>query len=298
MPVMGLVAYGLGARVQAYGWTIARVYGALFAGFIALYVLGYLLALTRRRVPTGVQRTNQLLAVAFVLLALALLSPLANPSAIAARSQLARIQSGGVPLADADFHYLRHRAGTAGYRAWRTLGEDPRIQQDDELLALWQQPVRVETRRESASDDELAELYRQWMAEINPPTALLNALEFRSTAARCSAATCWLRPATIPSSPPTEIWVLLRADDSGYSPFMRLTGEIFQRADDSTERWQRAGFATPTRAVTLSDLPLTLEHDSLRTVPKHWPDLTLGDLRLETQAIRAPSGRTAERDQE
>ncbi len=296
VPILGLVAYGLGSRVLAYGWTVPRVYGAVFALFIALYVIGYLTALLCRRIQAGVQLTNRLLAVGFVVIVVVLLSPLMTPSGIAANSQLSRLESGATQLDDVDFHYLRHRSGMAGYRAWESLGNDPRVRQNEALLARWQHPTRRPLQTSAASDHELASLYSTWVGEVQPPQGLLESQVFRQAAARCVEQNCWLRPATIPSSPPTEIWILLRHEDANESERALVRGEIFQRALAHSRTWQRAGHVSSTGPIPYDALLTAVEHPAATTVPKNWPDLMLGGLRLETEPYRPPSGRGGDHD--
>jgi Domain of unknown function (DUF4153) len=120
---VALAAYALGLRIQQYGWSLDRVWGALVAAAVGLLALGYL-AMLALRPRTGLRWFGSVnlavFAVAAVVLAL-MHSPLLDPKEIAARSQVARLLAGEDNPASFDFGYLRFQLGQPGQQQLRWL---------------------------------------------------------------------------------------------------------------------------------------------------------------------------------
>lgn len=281
VPVLGLVAYGLGERIHAYGWTVSRVYGVIVAVYLAAYTLGYLAALVARRIKSGVQLTNLLLALGFVVIALALLSPVASPTRIAAMSQLHRIQSGAVELNAADFHYLRYRSGIAGYRAWQALGEHPRIRDNPEWLKRWETPERLSRHCVVHCAEDMSDWVEPLPDVAPPPETLLASDVFRRAASGCKNESCWVVPIPHSDDQSADLWAVLTATQHAPGKRTFLHGELLQ-PDDDADSWRSVGHFNASTPLSPDELRERLVRDGLVPIPKPWPDLDLGGIRLET----------------
>lgn len=119
----GLAAYAFWLRIDEYGLTPARIAGAAASGLAALYsvvcVAGLLTELNwngKRWMPL-VAPFNTLMAVTWILVLLALASPLGDPWALSAKSQEQRLVLGKAAAADFDYGYLRFSLGSPGEAA-------------------------------------------------------------------------------------------------------------------------------------------------------------------------------------
>ncbi|MGH8853026.1 MAG: DUF4153 domain-containing protein, partial [Telluria sp.] len=117
VPVTLLVIYALMLRVRDHGWTEDRVIAAACMLVAACYAGGYAAAALRRGWLRGVAGVN--IAAAFVVLGvlLALFTPLADPARLAVNDQVARLESGRVPVAKFDVGYLRFEGARYGPEA-------------------------------------------------------------------------------------------------------------------------------------------------------------------------------------
>lgn len=116
LPVIaGLSIYALSLRVAQYGWTPARLAAASTAAIVALYAMTYAVAVVLRGPwMARIRQANILAAVVVLLAAAAWQSPLLNAERISAQSQVARIESGSVPVADMALYELAHDWGKPG----------------------------------------------------------------------------------------------------------------------------------------------------------------------------------------
>jgi hypothetical protein len=98
VPLTGLAAYGLAVRVVQYGWTVPRVFAAAGIALLVIYAIGYAASLIRQK---WLEITNVVAAYAFILIGLALFSPLADPARIMVASQIERLKTAtGTQAAD------------------------------------------------------------------------------------------------------------------------------------------------------------------------------------------------------
>lgn len=125
LPVLaGLAGWAVVARVQQYGWTPDRVMAAAAAAVVCGYAAGYAAAvLTGRHWMAWLRRANGVMALAVIGLGGLWLTPLISPEAIAARSQLARFDSGALAPEQLPLWEMAHDWGRAGERAVAGLRE-------------------------------------------------------------------------------------------------------------------------------------------------------------------------------
>ncbi|MEM9315700.1 MAG: DUF4153 domain-containing protein [Pseudomonadota bacterium] len=145
--ISALAFYGLFLRLQDYGWTVERCWAFVTWLVLSLFALGYVIGVIRQRDAwtEDLARTNT--AMSLVLLAIMLLanSPLLDFRKISLASQIDRVASGDIALAEFDFWYSRQYLARPGYlyteKLKVDLGDD-----DPELLAAIEKPTRRGTR--------------------------------------------------------------------------------------------------------------------------------------------------------
>lgn len=125
VPVLAVLGdWALWLRIQQHGWTPDRVWGALVAGLVTLYALGYSASLLARRGWFGLLPATNIAAAILQSLALvALLSPLADVRWLSTESQVARLKSGQVDPEDFDWEFLMRKAGPYGEAAVQALAQ-------------------------------------------------------------------------------------------------------------------------------------------------------------------------------
>lgn len=124
LPVYSAIScYGLSLRVIQYGWTLDRCWAFLLWGLLAMFSLGYLWGIARRRDQWlhSLGRVN--VAMGLVVLAAMLLvnSPLLDFRKITVTSQLVRLDSGATTVEDFDIAYFRWQLGKPGHAALQQL---------------------------------------------------------------------------------------------------------------------------------------------------------------------------------
>ena len=144
MPVVAALAfYGLLLRLLQYGWTIERCWAFVVWLVLALFAIGYVVGIVRRRDEWTGELARVNTAMGLVVLAIMVLanSPLLDFRKISLSSQLERVESGEIALAEFDFWYAKNHLTRPGYLALEKikteLGDD-----DTEILAMINQPVR------------------------------------------------------------------------------------------------------------------------------------------------------------
>lgn len=118
LPIVALAGYALMLRVAQYGWTPDRVVAAALAVVGACYALGYAAALARTGLSLRwLEPVNVGTTFVIIVLAFALLTPLADPARISVNSQLARLEAGIVTPEKFDYNFLKAQAGRYGAEA-------------------------------------------------------------------------------------------------------------------------------------------------------------------------------------
>lgn len=119
----GLAFYAFNLRIDDYGLTPARIAGLAFNGLAAAYSIVCFAGLStelnwggRKWMPL-VAPLNTLMAGVWVVVLVALATPLFNPWALSAQSQYQRIADERVTAGEFDFGYLRFELGKYGAQA-------------------------------------------------------------------------------------------------------------------------------------------------------------------------------------
>ncbi len=142
MPIVAALAlYGLMLRLLQYGWTIERCWAFVVWLIFALFAIGYVIGIARRRDEWTSELARVNTAMGLVVLALLVLanSPLLDFRKISLSSQLERVESGEIELAEFDFWYAKRHLARPGYLAMEEM-KDEIGDSDPELLALINEP--------------------------------------------------------------------------------------------------------------------------------------------------------------
>lgn len=121
LPLTVFAAVSMGTRVAQHGLSPERLWGLVAVAVAVAYGLAWLVAVARGWKAGAwrerVRRANLHLAVAICGVALFLALPILDFSAISARQQIARLESGAVSADKFDYEALRWDFGAAGRRA-------------------------------------------------------------------------------------------------------------------------------------------------------------------------------------
>ncbi|NBE06394.1 DUF4153 domain-containing protein [Paragemmobacter ruber] len=252
LPV-ALAGWALWLRVDQHGWTPGRLFGALLVVLAAGYALLYLrAALSGARWRHQVRRANVAMAAAGMAFAALWLTPALNAEAISTRSQMARFESGRLPVPELDLAALEAwgRPGAVALDRLATLALEPEQTALADRLAA-HAAGRVESGDPAVATQQaealLADL-RQVMP-LQPATATatrdmllaaIPAMELQSWIDACRTdLPGWDRPGCVfvvadlwPDEPGEEALVLLR-EASGFIRYEGLgmrAGEVQRRS--------------------------------------------------------------------
>lgn len=117
LPLVVFAAIGMGLRINQHGLTPERIWALIAIAVAAAYGLAAWVALARGRLAgwsAALRRANLHLAVGVCAVAFVLALPFWDFGAVAARNQVARLESGKTPLAEFDFTALRWDFGDSG----------------------------------------------------------------------------------------------------------------------------------------------------------------------------------------
>ena len=134
-PVLaGLAFYGLLLRLQQYGWSVERCWALVIWLVLSLFSLGYVIGIARRRDAwtRDLARVNVAMGLVVLGITLAANTPLLDFRKITLASQLERVDSGEIELADFDFWYAKHHLARPAYLAMHAIkaeigDSDPRL---------------------------------------------------------------------------------------------------------------------------------------------------------------------------
>ena len=144
MPIVAALAfYGLFLRLQQYGWTIERCWAFVVWLILSLFAVGYVVGIVRRRDVWTAELARVNTAMGLVVLAIMVVanSPLLDFRKISLSSQINRVESGEIALAEFDFWYAKNHLARPGHLAVEKMKADIG-DSDAELLALINEPVR------------------------------------------------------------------------------------------------------------------------------------------------------------
>ncbi|MEO0437566.1 MAG: DUF4153 domain-containing protein [Pseudomonadota bacterium] len=142
-PVIATLAfYGLFLRLQEYGWTVGRCWAFVTWLTLALLSLGYVVGVMRRRDAwtEDLARTNTFMGLLLMVILLLANSPILDFRKVSLASQVDRVESGEIGLAEFDFYYAKHTLARPGYLYLEQLKVELG-DSDPDLLAAVENPV-------------------------------------------------------------------------------------------------------------------------------------------------------------
>lgn len=271
LAALGLWALAL--RVRQHGWTVDRIWAALVGSAAFLYAAGYCLGRKPGGWMAAVPRTNISVAALLCLAIVLLLGPLADARKLAVASQVGRLRSGAVSLAQFDFAFLRTEAGSYGRAALDQLAQagnvppavrsaaaearrdaaDGVIRQDStQALATLRDKVLVLPRGETPDPALLA-----WLSRPRP--------DYNERACLADAARCVLWLVDLDRAGGKE--AVLLWDNAG---FVNATVYAAESAG-----WRRQGELAGPR-LPLAEWQAAIKSGRASTAPPRWLDLQVG----------------------
>lgn len=122
LPIAAIAIYSLSMRIAQYGWTDDRVTATAMLLITSCYAIGYFWAACQRSMTLQrVAKVNIINALIVLVVALAVLSPIADPKRISVNSQMHRLLTGKISANEFDFDYLKFDGGRYGLKALEQL---------------------------------------------------------------------------------------------------------------------------------------------------------------------------------
>lgn len=141
--IAGIAVYAIWLRVEQYGWTPARLSGAVLSLVVLVYALGYAISvLAGAGWRNHIRQANTWLAVAIVGLSLLWLTPVLNAERISANDQFKRFVAGITTVENLDLWPMAHDWGLAGQVAVEQLR---RLKDHPQQVALTDKLARLDT---------------------------------------------------------------------------------------------------------------------------------------------------------
>ena len=281
--LISIAVYGISTRIEQYGFTVYRIYGAVAAGLLFVYSAGLAVSvISRDRLPLfNIETVNKALAAAVILVGLVLHTPLADPWRLSANDQLTRLVDGRTPAETFDYEYLRFDLGTYGERALTELGESD--------AADTSKVVRQELERVMQSADrwDLAQKRDLWTPSNTTlhgvgdawPDGLLKAMNEAPPFAgpeSCSPNTCHAVGLDVDRDGQLEFIGVHAPNDNAWSM------HLFDRDESGT--WQKAGDImspwTLGRGHMRDDVLYAIGDGQMKTIPSRYDDLEILGRRL------------------
>ncbi|MEM9396316.1 MAG: DUF4153 domain-containing protein [Pseudomonadota bacterium] len=268
-PVIAALAfYGLLQRLQEYGWTVGRCWAFVTWLTLTLLSLGYVVGIIRRRDAwtEDLARANTFMGLLLMVILFFANSPLLDFRKLSLASQINRVKSGEIELAEFDFYYAKHTLARPGYLYLNQLkveiGDN-----DPELLAAAENPVWNATNPVNSKISW--ERVQRRPADLEVPPALRAAIRKSSVFA-------------------TEVEPLLLAEDldsDGVDEYVLVllwptnlgaaTAILYYQEDD-TWRPLNLSVQNPATNVPL----LTLMEGEVTLIDQRFKDLDIGGVRL------------------
>ncbi len=271
----GLSLYAIGLRIAQHGLMPERMYVVVFGLVGGAFGVGYGAAVLRRGVWMRLARqVNVVMSLVVAALALLLHTPLLDPIAWSARSQYARLASGGADAAAFDYGTLQFKLGQAGRDALAR------------LAALDSHP-RAAVIKAEVERVRKAESYWDWerggthdpFRPLVAGTALPDGLAAAMTAVpflegSCKREPCTAFPVDLDADPEPE-YVLLEPRGSADLYLFDRVGTAWALAGKL-----HAGGRWPGGSVLLA----LVERGKATSAPPTYRDLVVGEFRFHLDA--------------
>lgn len=267
---MLLAGWALWVRIQQYGWTPDRLYGALTVFVLLVWSFGYLIGLLRRGRDPGEWQGKVILSVSLLTLAILLLlaSPVLDAWRISVNSHMARYHSGKITADQISLYMLDH-SGKTGREALKSLQDDGMFTQDRkrkrELTTLLQE------NKVSPTADDLARVVMIAPGSQKPDAAFWAFVKEQNY----SAASCFEQDAC----------VLVSQDLNGDGQpeqvlynFIVAESQVFDLKD---REWTQIAFVKLPDGFSKTQLLRAIAGNRLDSAPKAWRDIIIDGKRLD-----------------
>lgn len=267
---MLLAGWALWVRIQQYGWTPDRLYGALTVFVLLVWSFGYLIGLLRRGRDPGEWQGKVILSVSLLTLAILLLlaSPVLDAWRISVNSHMARYHSGKITADQISLYMLDH-SGKTGREALKSLQDDGMFTQDRkrkrELTTLLQE------NKVSPTADDLARVVMIAPGSQKPDAAFWAFVKEQNY----SAASCFEQDAC----------VLVSQDLNGDGQpeqvlynFIVAESRVFGLKD---REWTQIAFVKLPDGFSKTQLLRAIAGHRLDSAPKAWRDIIVDGKRLD-----------------
>jgi hypothetical protein len=284
LPVYSLIAcYGLMLRVDQYGWSVSRCWGLVLWALLALFSVGYLWGILKKR-DLWLQHLSWInVRMGLVLLAVMMLvnSPLIDFRKITVQSQLARLEDGRTLLADFDLHYFRHNLAKPGYDALQQL--KAHFGETNPALALRIDALYRKDMHNEASEQNSKDQLQQLLVALKLPDDVVLPPALKQALAEWQNDQRWqlsyisqyhLRPIDLNTDGVQDYVLLTYAHNSIDAVLFSLKGD----------KWQRS-VVNQLFSDVKSDPQAEpqLEALELKAVPPQWPLLQIGGQKFQVQ---------------
>ena len=281
-PLVLIAGYGLGLRVNAYGWTHDRIVAAACIFVAAGFAGGYAWSMARRNFLV-MERVN--IAMAFVVPAvlIALFSPLFDPTRISVSSQMARLKAGLITAGELDLVYLRFQGGRYGVNVLHELQAGTVLEKPeaDRLTALLQMN------------------WNQWQRAPKPSTVSVADIPVIPTGRSLPesfVAQTWNLPAApgafgLPScmTVKTELChaTLIDLDGDGIEEVifiperLGMGAYVFKQSPEA--KWGLVGLLES--RINCPDMRVSIEQGQMKAIPPDQSDLEIGGHRLRMRIV-------------
>ena len=278
LPVItALAAYGLYLRIDQYGWSVDRCWGAIVCTFFGLLSVGYAWHIVRRRDawPSGLGSVNTAMGVLVLAVMLLVNSPLLDFRSISMASQWQRVESGELAVRDFDFRYARQHLARPGWLKMQALIAE--YETADPALA---EKIRGPSKRVDWRQ------VRRRPASLDVPPGVQEAAndrldgewDFDSRRQGADTQTWWM--GTDINADGEQDYVLIQADRR------RVRGiHVYSNGKGA---WRTAVLVPRNRQPSGTDVLAMLREGEIRSVERTVRDLKIGAVVLGEQSEREP----------
>lgn len=278
LPVYSLIAcYGLMLRVEQYGWSVSRCWGFVLWALLALFSVGYLWGILKKRDLWLQQLSWVNLRMGLVVLAVMLIanSPLLDFRKITLESQLALLQDGRTSLTDLDLRYFRYNLAKPGYDALQQLKADKA--NTDPALVLRIDALYNPDRHSELPEESSTEQRQQFLAALSLPQAVQLPEALKLALYQWQQENRWqlqyisqyhLRPLDLNNDGQQDYVLLTYSHQS-------ISAVLFSLKEGE---WQSTAMTSSTKAEPdITQPEPQLDALELKTIPPQWPLLQVGD---------------------
>jgi hypothetical protein len=278
---IGCCFYGLSLRVDQYGWTVDRLWGAIITLILSGFVLAYAIAIIIKRDQwlDWLKQANKGMALFVAVLCLLVNSPALDFRKISVVSQLARLESGRIKVEEFDYQYFARELARPGYLALERLQDSALLKDHPGMLAVIKGTLernKNKNREEGKERSNIHEYVRIYPKQSNPPEAVLDLVYEQLKDVQCIGAEgqCYLLETDLNGlKGPEYVLIISRETWATFHLYAQENGK-WKRL---TEQWGGLAFRGEWNEA---DIRAALEQGDIRTAPAEWKDLYIGNTKV------------------